>query len=131
MRKRRLRSAMALLWNKVTPTVTTCREKGGVDVKNRSMTVLFSYKLIYTHTPLTLCLKYSANIIDKTTRRGNAKNHMQQPCTEINVTSTCNHNNLTLYTCLPLPSNQSFYKLIARNWMGGGDHVVLRDQQTT
>ena len=28
--------------------------------------------------------------------------------------------------CLPLPSNQSFYTLIAGYWMGGGDHEVPR-----
>ena len=27
--------------------------------------------------------------------------------------------------CLPLPSNQSFYRLIAGYWMSGGDHEVL------
>ena len=26
--------------------------------------------------------------------------------------------------CLPLPSNQSFYRLITGYWMGGGDHEV-------
>ena len=31
--------------------------------------------------------------------------------------------------CLPLPSNQSFYRLIASYWMGVNDHEVPRGQK--